>query len=89
MKTIIVQWITDPGHAWLQVNRSVVAELDIKVSGFSYMNSHSVYLEEDCDASNFIIAVSIAGHQLEYLPEIVEKYNDSVVRSMASYWSGS
>jgi len=45
----------DPGHGWIQVplTHPVIVEIYPKITGYSYVDEHSVYLEEDCDASLF------------------------------------
>lgn len=66
--TIHTFW-EDPGHGWLEAQRSDLIMLGIanKISGFSYQShewntktgeqSEKVYLEEDCDASIYIEAL--------------------------------
>ena len=48
----------DPGHGWLCVPVSEIAQLGIvnKISGYSYLNKDKAYLEEDCDAGVFLRA---------------------------------
>jgi len=50
------RFISDPGHAWLEVPRAELVALNIldKVSHYSYQNKDMVYLEEDCDAGLFM-----------------------------------
>jgi len=57
------RFISDPGHAWLEVPRAELVELGIlnKVSQYSYQHGDMVYLEEDCDAGLFIDARRITG----------------------------
>ena len=59
MTTQVVQLYTDPGHGWLRVKRTQLAELGIthKITPFSYQRGQWVYLEEDCDASLFLDTV--------------------------------
>lgn len=61
---------TDPGHGWLQVERSELVELGIadKISSCSYQSSVSkqkdedvIFLEEDCDAPIFMKAMKAIG----------------------------
>jgi hypothetical protein len=58
----------DPGHAWLEVQRSELEALGIAggISSCSYQKGDSVYLEEDCDASLFIAAKEKIGEKVEY-----------------------
>jgi len=48
-------FFADPGHAWLRVPKKEVMPIKDKISSYSYMNGKYVYLEEDCDASVFLI----------------------------------
>jgi len=45
----------DAGHGWVEVSKGLLQFLGLekKISSFSYMNEHDVYLEEDCDFSTF------------------------------------
>ena len=51
-------WHSDPGHAWLEVDRAELIELGIldKISCYSYQKNDKVYLEEDRDAGIFLKA---------------------------------
>jgi len=57
----------DPGHGWIAVKRKELERLGIldKISGFSYQNGDTVYLEEDCDATTFCNAKKEAGEEFE------------------------
>ena len=48
---------SDSGHGWLAVKRNELTELNIgeKISHYSYQKGDTVYLEEDQDATTFII----------------------------------
>ena len=54
------RFIHDPGHGWLEVSLHELVELGIvdKISGYSYVSADRqlVYLEEDCDAYQFMVA---------------------------------
>lgn len=52
-------WISDPGHAWLKVPKALYSAYKVHASPFSYQDTDSVYLEEDCDATLFINAAGI------------------------------
>ena len=56
MKTRKLTFYADPGHGWLEVDRSDLDALGIidKVSRYSYAKGEKAYLEEDCDAGLFI-----------------------------------
>ena len=64
---------TDPGHGWLEVPVPVLMQVGLMPSDFSsysYQQGHVVYLEEDCDASAFIMA-----YEQNFGPvKVVEKY---------------
>lgn len=53
-----LKWISDAGHAWLEVDRDELSRLGIdkEVSSYSYQKGSKVYLEEDCDAPMFFRA---------------------------------
>jgi hypothetical protein len=54
-----LNWMVDPGHAWLVVELSELDALGIrdKISSYSYKKDNLAYLEEDCDAAIYIEAV--------------------------------
>ena len=66
---------SDPRHAWLAVKRAELIRLNIlnKISGCSYQNGQTVYLEEDCDAGVFLKAKEAASE----IVEIKEKYQEN------------
>jgi hypothetical protein len=52
-------FITDPGHGWIEVTTADLAKIGLKVTDFSrysYRRGNTLYLEEDCDAPKFIEA---------------------------------
>jgi len=53
---MVYKFYNDPGHGWLAVKRAELIRLGIldKITGYSYQNGNTVYLEEDCDATTFI-----------------------------------
>ena len=75
MKTQKLTFHCDRGHGWLEVPRADAIALGIadKISRFSHMGGHSLYLEEDCDASLYLDAAKAAGYTLN----ITERYTDS------------
>lgn len=80
----------DAGHGWLEVNRADLSELNItaKISPYSYQKGNKVYLEEDCDMSEFVWAyeerfgVSVT---MDNLATDVYDGDDSPIRGYASY----
>ena len=59
---------SDPQHAWLKVTRKKLISLGIedKISSYSYQRKDHVYLEEDCDAATFILAMNTIGKIVEF-----------------------
>ena len=55
----------DPGHSWLEVQRSELKELDIEhlISSYSYQAPSGIYLEEDGDLALFINAKAKKGNK--------------------------
>jgi hypothetical protein len=79
-------WHSDAGHAWLEVTDSLIRALksQSRISRYSYQGPDGrVYLEEDCDAPEFISAANAAGWDLK----ITERHSDgdSVIRSFKRY----
>lgn len=54
-------FISDPGHGWLRVPKSVIKSMGIadKITHYSYMSEKYVYLEEDCDCTMFFRALNV------------------------------
>jgi len=63
------RFISDPGHAWLEVPRSLLGTLGIptQISKCSYQRGDLVYLEEDCDAPRFIEAYKAKIGEFEFI----------------------
>jgi hypothetical protein len=61
MKPKVYVLHTDPGHGWLAVKRRELAELGIakEITQYSYQKGNTVYLEEDLDMQNFLIACRV------------------------------
>ena len=61
-------FISDPGHAWLKVNKKELKRLGIdqQISHYSYMNGEYAYLEEDCDAPLFINKKKLVGEIVSF-----------------------
>lgn len=81
-----MNWIIDSGHGWLKVKINDLLKSGVahKISSFSYINGSHVYLEEDCDASIYLLAI-------DYKHDIPCKIcsGDSVVRSYKRFPQGS
>lgn len=75
----------DPGHGWLAVKMSDLKMLGIetKISSYSYVKGKTVYLEEDCDMSEFITAAKAKGIDVEVREG--PQRDRSPIRSFRSY----
>lgn len=51
--------IEDPGHSWLEVPVKDVREAGVfnQITNFSPVKRGKMYLEEDCDAPTFLLAL--------------------------------
>lgn len=74
MKKITINIISDPGHAWAKVPKSLLIDLGIdqKISRYSYKRGDFAYLEEDMDLTTLIHALE------EQHPDIKITYKESV-----------
>lgn len=73
---------SDGGHGWLEVKREELKDLGVynKISKFSYERGAYVYLEEDCDAYEYLAAFKQRyGYEPDYTEQIVN--GDSVIRT--------
>lgn len=79
------KYFQDPSHGWIEVPVAELRRLKIddKISPYSYRNGHFVYLEEDCDASLWAQAKSLADEQYEL--DDLWTNNDSIVRTFKAY----
>ncbi len=75
MKTIIKY--SDSAHGWIKVKKCELKKLGIlqKISGCSYARKDYTYLEEDLDASIYLIALKDSGIDYKII------YKDSCKRS--------
>ena len=55
-----ITFYTDPGHGWAAVPMTELVLLGIadKISGYSYRKGETAFLEEDCDFSVYIEAIT-------------------------------
>ena len=84
MKTRKLTFYADPGHGWLEVERSDLDALGIsdKISRYSYSKGEKAYLEEDCDAGLFLDSAKNQGWTIN----IKETYQENTpIRNYASY----
>lgn len=75
----------DPGHAWAKVKYTEIVKLGIqyKISPYSYVRGDNVYLEEDCDLSIFVEALSKIGIKPNWIEHHTNK--NSKIRSYNRY----
>lgn len=67
------RFISDPGHAWLEVPiYDIPDQIRARISGYSYFKDGMAYLEEDCDAPLFLNSISIVTR-----PDIEEVYQEN------------
>lgn len=80
----MLTYYTDPGHGWLRVTLTDLADLNMMAGDFSqysYRQGNYVYLEENCDAGKFIDAYKEKhGHEPEMCH--IHTDHDSIIRSM-------
>lgn len=62
------RFISDPGHGWVEVPMQLIELLGIahKISAYSYRKGAMAYLEEDCDAYEFVQACKAQGINVEF-----------------------
>ena len=85
MTTKRLTFHTDSGHGWLEVAIDDIRELKIAnlISGYSYVKGDRVFLEEDCDAFQFMERAKAKG----WILNVTEKHTngDSFVRSLQGW----
>jgi hypothetical protein len=83
-------FISDPGHGWVKVPKSLLSDLLIsrEISRYSYERGAFAYLEEDCDASKFQKAfLDCFGFPPKYR-ERVAREKRSKIRGYDTYQGG-
>jgi hypothetical protein len=60
---VTIKFYSDAGHGWGAVKRGLIDTLGIadKISGYSYQNGNTVYLEEDLDLTTLIDTLVLFG----------------------------
>lgn len=76
------RYISDPGHAWVEVPIAEVKRLGLKPSAYSYQNDGMAYLEEDCDAGDFVEAKKRLGEAYRF-DEVYQE--DTPIRGYARF----
>lgn len=68
MRSLTLNFYTDPGHGWAKVNKKVLNDLGIaeQISAYSYQRGDYAYLEEDWDLSQLMTAARAAGIDLKF-----------------------
>lgn len=86
MKKTTIQFYSDPGHGWAKVSRDTLASFGLlnKISAYSYQRGQFVYLEEDCDLSTYIQALTAAGIPFKFRESVCLERR-SKIRSYDSY----
>ena len=67
---------SDPGHGWLEVDELYLKQIGITADAFSeysYRNGRTLYLEEDCDASKFLI---LWKEKFGEYPQILDRHHN-------------
>jgi hypothetical protein len=73
----------DPSHGWLEIPLTLMRELNIRPSKFSYYDSENAYLEEDCDAALALNALGAMGINLHIDDQHTN--GDSFIRSLTRF----
>lgn len=50
------EYISDAGHGWLKVKNSILKEIGLYPTQYSFFDKDYSYLEEDCDMAAFVLA---------------------------------
>ena len=64
--------VSDPGHGWLQVPKSLALEIYPGKTDYSYETTEAYWLEEDCEAPSFLNAAKNAGYEIK----VSKKYDE-------------
>lgn len=81
------RWISDPGHAWLEVPREEAERSGAPFSRYSYYDpvNEMLYLEEDCDAPAFLQAMGIDVNDRQIEDHIIDFDDPWSPRGMEPY----
>jgi len=84
-KKISIKVFADPGHAWARVAKSKLVKLGIaeKISPYSYQKGENAFLEEDCDLTVYINALSERGYEVKFNESYTNR--QSKIRNYFSY----
>jgi hypothetical protein len=79
-----MEWVSTPSHGYLKVKKEAVYSAGYEPSGYSYHNGAFFYLEEDCDAGEFFVALWGDEWRSEYaLASITDRYTNNFIESIA------
>jgi len=85
MTTKKLTFHTDSGHGWLEVAIDDIRELNIAhlISSYSYVKGERAFLEEDCDAFQYMENAKAKG----WILNVQEKHTncESFVRSLSPW----
>jgi hypothetical protein len=82
---MILNFYTDAGHGWLEVDQEQLISLGIanKISHYSYKKGDFAYLEEDCDASLYLNQLTANGITFSF--KEINHPNESPIRNYSPY----
>lgn len=70
MKTLTLDFVSDPSHGWLIVHpnqiKEILGEKAKEISEYSFRKLGWFCLEEDCDASLFYETAKAAGYEVKF-----------------------
>lgn len=73
MNKIKTKLYSDPGHGWYSIKRKHIKELGLTPTSYSYQRGQTVYLEEDCDASQLFARCKELGIEVEVKQILLDK----------------
>jgi hypothetical protein len=81
----VFTFYSDPGHGWVAVPKALLRDLGIagRITPYSYQRGATAFLEEDCDASTFIVAMKAAGRPFKF--DERHDNRDSFIRALDTY----
>jgi hypothetical protein len=82
-------FISDPSHAWLEVDRGEYPDAINFSTGFGYINGRTIYLEEDVEAPAFLESLKAQGIQFDIVEKTYENWHGRMfARNPKVYVSG-
>lgn len=76
---------SDPAHGWLAVDKNLLRAYGVhkNISTYSYQSGNTAYLEEDCDAGQFLRELDRRG--IAWKVNEIPSNGDSFVRGYRPY----